>query len=476
MAKKQTKNQEKTNNKKYYARAAFFSAIFGILSLLGMLYLGGAGWLDSLITAVFCAGMMWLLVHDLMFHKYCASWYPTIGMLGTFVGIFIGLQGLDISDFATIVDNLSNLLDGLKLAFITSIVGVGLSGFRKILDYIGVNKIDTDVQETSLIELLSNGSNASLAISENTAQFKGGDIAGQIAALQAEFKQFSERAAENMGNQFANALGNIATDLNTKISEQFGGNLAKFADSVDVLVEWQKQNKADMDSYIDQLKAYADTYNEKLDKLTSAADSLEQIITRANAQIEILAGGLTAIQQLGKDAADAIPQVQSLVAEAKNTYEQVSTIPAVIESGLETANTDIQTKMQETAKRIAYEVTKAASDEMEKISDVATKNITGIETALEKLDNAVRNFYGGAGALGTLKGEMERLKANLRDGGNFLCGAMEKSAITVYEELNKYSETQANIERLLTKLTEQETAKAVQTTKKTKTSKQKQEA
>lgn len=71
---------------------------------------------------------------------------------------------------------------------------------------------------------------------------------------------------------------------------------------------------------------------------------------------------------------------------------------------------------------------------------------------------------------------MERLKANLRDGGNFLCGAMEKSAITVYEELNKYSETQANIERLLTKLTEQETAKAVQTTKKTKTSKQKQEA
>ena len=45
-------------------------------------------------------------------------------MLGTFVGIFIGLQGFDPND---IVNSVNDILVGLKTAFFTSIVGMSVA-------------------------------------------------------------------------------------------------------------------------------------------------------------------------------------------------------------------------------------------------------------------------------------------------------------------------------------------------------------
>ena len=51
-----------------------------------------------------------------------ASLLTLIGVFGTFLGIFIGLQDFGIKDIEA---SISNLLAGLKLAFLTSLVGIG---------------------------------------------------------------------------------------------------------------------------------------------------------------------------------------------------------------------------------------------------------------------------------------------------------------------------------------------------------------
>ncbi|MDQ7060744.1 MAG: helix-hairpin-helix domain-containing protein [Sulfurimonas sp.] len=48
----------------------------------------------------------------------------SVGVLGTFVGIFIGLQGFNPAD---IVNSVNEILVGLKTAFFTSIVGMSVS-------------------------------------------------------------------------------------------------------------------------------------------------------------------------------------------------------------------------------------------------------------------------------------------------------------------------------------------------------------
>ena len=47
--------------------------------------------------------------------------FTTIGVLGTFIGIFLGLKEFDVTN---ITDSIPNLLEGLKYAFQTSIFGI----------------------------------------------------------------------------------------------------------------------------------------------------------------------------------------------------------------------------------------------------------------------------------------------------------------------------------------------------------------
>src|SRR5690606_4071594 len=50
--------------------------------------------------------------------------FTTLGVLGTFVGIYFGLRKFDVND---ITGSIPTLLDGLKTAFTTSIWGISLS-------------------------------------------------------------------------------------------------------------------------------------------------------------------------------------------------------------------------------------------------------------------------------------------------------------------------------------------------------------
>ena len=57
-----------------------------------------------------------------------ASILTVIGVFGTFLGIFIGLWDFDMND---IEQSIPGLLEGLKLAFLTSLVGIGSAIFLK---------------------------------------------------------------------------------------------------------------------------------------------------------------------------------------------------------------------------------------------------------------------------------------------------------------------------------------------------------
>ena len=57
-------------------------------------------------------------------HKDYKTVIVSTGVLGTFLGIFIGLFNFDTTDIGKSVPL---LLDGLKLAFATSIMGMGIS-------------------------------------------------------------------------------------------------------------------------------------------------------------------------------------------------------------------------------------------------------------------------------------------------------------------------------------------------------------
>src|SRR6056297_2826845 len=67
--------------------------------------------------------------------QYAPNLLTSLGILGTFVGIVIGLLGFDTAD---IDGSIGPLLAGLKTAFITSLAGMFMAIVFKILDGTGL--------------------------------------------------------------------------------------------------------------------------------------------------------------------------------------------------------------------------------------------------------------------------------------------------------------------------------------------------
>ncbi|EDN68369.1 conserved hypothetical protein, membrane [Beggiatoa sp. PS] len=90
---------------------------------------------ENFIILLFAGIMLWLAIKDeISFRRdqpvNYKSMIVSIGILGTFVGIIFGLWDFNTQDIATSVPQ---LLEGLKLAFLTSIIGMGLSIFLSVL-------------------------------------------------------------------------------------------------------------------------------------------------------------------------------------------------------------------------------------------------------------------------------------------------------------------------------------------------------
>jgi len=76
------------------------------------------------VNIVFIVIILLLGIIDQVTKKDLKSQIVSIGVLGTFVGIFIGLQNFDPSD---IINSVNDILVGLKTAFFTSIVGMSVA-------------------------------------------------------------------------------------------------------------------------------------------------------------------------------------------------------------------------------------------------------------------------------------------------------------------------------------------------------------
>ncbi len=83
------------------------------------------------INLVFVVIIFILAIIDQVAKKDLKSQIVSIGVLGTFVGIFMGLQSFNPQD---IMNSVNDILLGLKTAFFTSIVGMSVATMLSIFE------------------------------------------------------------------------------------------------------------------------------------------------------------------------------------------------------------------------------------------------------------------------------------------------------------------------------------------------------
>lgn len=83
------------------------------------------------VNLIFVVIIVILAIIDQKTKKDFKSQIVSVGVLGTFVGIFIGLQNFNPED---IINSVNDILIGLKTAFFTSIVGMSVATILSIAE------------------------------------------------------------------------------------------------------------------------------------------------------------------------------------------------------------------------------------------------------------------------------------------------------------------------------------------------------
>lgn len=289
------------------------------------------------------------------FQQSTPTLLTTLGILGTFLGIAIGLLDFDANH---IERSIPLLLDGLKLAFITSIVGILLATALRLVQVLGRDgrrsggtqasasaSIDAS-DPMALFKLQIQLADAQLAttrqIGEQLARMDARliqTLEQQHSAQLAAFRDFAGQLSELGSRQLMAALESVIRDFNDKLSAQFGENFRHLDASVGKLLDWQAQYREHMEvlgTQLDLAIAGVERSQTSLQTLTQQAgqitthvedqQSTMQALRRETFELESALGGIAELRERAKEAFPAIDQ---------RIRSMLETIEGAVLSGLE---------------------------------------------------------------------------------------------------------------------------------------------
>ncbi len=248
----------------------------------------------------------------------------TLGILGTFTGIFLGLLDFDVQ---LISKSVPTLIEGLKIAFGTSILGLMTALAFRILRPIIADAVgaEDDAENEALDALRSMA--RTLELNEQTTRHGLERVDSAIKTgfeeQIKEFRAFSEQMSKAFSEALIEELKSVIREFNEKISEQFGENFKQLNEAVGRLLEWQE-------NYRIQLEALQSNFEKSLEGIQSTETSITKIAESASSipeNIKLLADankelnerllemteGLASMSQMRENAENAGPKMQEAI-------------------------------------------------------------------------------------------------------------------------------------------------------------------
>ena len=358
----------------------------------------------------------------------------TLGVLGTFTGILIGLLDFNVE---RIDESVPSLLTGLKVAFTTSIVGIASSILFRLVRTIApapaeAGEATPEEIFSVLREIRDDGRQNAAASQEQMDQLRKaisseGDssLLTQVQKLRTtiqdgqselvkEFRQFAEHMVENNQKAIVEALEEVIRDFNQNLTEQFGENFKELNSAVASLVEWQDNYRQHVEALQSRLDAavssieHAQTALAKVEEhsaqIPPAIEKLEPALAGMNNQSDLLQANLDAIAQLREKAVEAFPVIEAnlekLTSELSNSVrEAVAKSQASLESSqknFEQLSTGYGTLLT-SAEEAQSSLSKGVSDAMSQMNERATQEFARhgelIEAAAAEAQKAIQETW-----------------------------------------------------------------------------------
>ena len=344
------------------------------------------------------------------------------GIFFTFFGIFVGLQGFNTNQ---IDQSIEQLLGGMKIAFLSSVLGLGLALLFRVLRIVIFSNSGGVSSETNATDIHNALRDNNEIIQKGFADLSdalGGEgdtsVASQLSKLRTltsdkldslteEFRKFAETIAENNSKALIEALEGVMRDFNAKINEQFGDNFKQLNEAVGKLVEWQENYRQQMEELLEAFKTTRDNIKEienslsnvetSTSKIPDHLESLEGVYTKLTSQIDDLSDTLESFADMRESAKNAFPTIQAgLVDFTQNLSQNITQMTEGLEQGISVSLSKVE-EVSETHRQ-ALDATQESVTEISRLSQESIENSnkvseTGLELVTEtasSLDNAIQ--------------------------------------------------------------------------------------
>lgn len=363
-----------------------------------------------------------------------------LGLLGTFLGLTLGIKGFNSSTASDIQASIQGLLDGMGTAFVTSLVGMGLSllytvfidkpSRKKLQRAIGYldDKLD-DIYYIDEYELIiqnqqaqierltqtlckSIESNSSKIVDEIKGELTYTTESGEVASVSNAIRVILRENEEQ-----TKALKSFSTDLAIELNNGFDEVMSRqMQQRILPLMENVDATTKSIVEHIDQMalavsapatNMLESVVSELKNSMTSIVEDFKTSLSgSATGELEKLAASLgTATQAMGE-----FPQnMASISSTLQVTIEEVKGAIAEITNSSANANTSAMKQMQE-------QVTMATSSMSLAIEQV--KEVMGnlTNSSKEQTDKMMEELTTTVGKLGSiLEGTVSSVSASMND-------------------------------------------------------------
>lgn len=357
------------------------------------------------------------------FSRIAPALMTSMGIFGTFCGIFVALYPLDFSP-GKVNDSIEALLGGMKTAFVTSLVGL----FSAIL-YRSVIGPAADSRRLSPEESVSREERELLKRLEAIRQAIAGDsdssLVTQIRALRDEsrdgfgkleglsdairnalvenIKELMKDIQQKIGVELKNQLQELIRQIRDVLIDRLGSTFIDLKDATVALNEWQQQHRAQVEQLTIAFNGAAQNLQsimQSCQAIPGTMENLRNILEAVHHDVQELDSRVKAFAGMREQAEKSFPSIkkhldeigENLSSSAEGFKELKQTLLDTFESaeaesrrlvGQHTKNIeDLAANMRQTMenaqKASADKVTQIVEEGLKKFDEEVSKEINGL--------------------------------------------------------------------------------------------------
>lgn len=299
------------------------------------------------------------------------SFLAAIGVLGTFVGLTIGLKGLQInaSDVDAMKDGVSSMINGAAVAFMTSVWGVALS--------LVVNLFEKEVERRALRQIRDLQQRIDFLYPRLPAEHS----LVQIAASTDESKQALQELHERIGDRLQEAVSGMSSSMQEAFTDAINTVMAP---AIRSLVSNTSQQSTQVlgqlvSNFMDGMKSAG---SEQGQLMKNAAQDVQQAVAGMADRMETL------FRQLDEQQSRAREQSEGSSREFAQLLDRQGADAAQRQQQMEQRFNQLMEQMEQQA---SAQLDRAAEDERSRAASqnqMQTQMVAGFQSQLEQFSSA----------------------------------------------------------------------------------------